>query len=75
MKLVEGTKGQAAARHIEKLENLCGQLEELKQAFAEEVESCEEDGQPERALDMLSEALESIDSAIDAARDAMDEIG
>ena len=68
MKVVDGTNNLA------KLEALFSQLEEKKHALADLVDVMEEDGTPGRAVDMLIDSLESIDSALDSLQDAMDEM-
>ena len=50
------------------------QLEEKKHALADLVDVMEEDGTSGRAVDMLIDSLESIDSAMDSLQDAMDEM-
>ncbi|HAE81636.1 MAG TPA: hypothetical protein DCG70_08830 [Lachnoclostridium sp.] len=68
MKIVDGTNNLA------KLETLFSQLEEKKHALADIVDVMEEDGTSGRAVDMLIDSLESIDSALDSLQDAMDEM-
>ena len=68
MKIVDGTNNLA------KLETLFSQLEEKKHALADIVDVMEEDRTSGRAVDMLIDSLESIDSALDSLQDAMDEM-
>ncbi|MCR5370127.1 MAG: hypothetical protein K6E83_05410 [Clostridium sp.] len=68
MKVVEGTGS------IAKLEAVIRRLEEEKHTLADLTDACEEEGTYPRAADMLADALESIDSALDALRDATDEM-
>ena len=68
MKVVDGTNNLA------KLEALFSQLEEKKHALADLVDVMEADGTSGRAVDMLIDSLESIDSALDSLQDAMDEM-
>lgn len=53
------------------LHHIIDELEELKSQLAETTESYEESGADDDTLDLLGEALESVDTAIDAIYDVV----
>lgn len=61
------------ANKEDKLEQMVEYLEELKYVFYEFVDECEDDNVDEGVTGLLSEALTSIDDALDCMNEALDE--
>lgn len=61
------------ANKEDKLEQMVEYLEELKYVFSEFVDECEDDNVDEGVTGLLSEALTSIDDALDCMNEALDE--
>lgn len=57
----------------DKLEQMVEYLEELKYAFSEFVDECEDDQVDEGVTGLLSEALTALDDALDCMNDALEE--